>query len=136
MISVFLKCDCGYERTMDHGPQPDEALTTPIYQQQYKVCTSCQEVKSVRRPIAENIRLAIEEREVLDPEADSAFFENGVAEMSTKELKALLASSTAGSHCPDCHSDKLKDVEYGDDYRIVCPRCAEEMEVRDLIDSD
>lgn len=134
MVSVFLKCGCGYERVMDHGVNPMLAL--PLYQNHYRVCNDCQEVKSVRRPIAENIRLAIDEKEALnlDPEGES--FEAGVSEMSLAELKALLASSSARGSCPDCGSHDLSEVEYGSDYTIACPRCQDKMAVQDVISVD
>lgn len=139
MVSVFLKCSCGYERTMDHGPHPDEALALPLYSQEYKVCSNCCEVKSVQRPIAENIKAAIEEKEALslDPDGSSEHFFSGEAEeMTVAELKELLASAAARPQCPDCAFDELEDVAYGDDYTIACPRCHEQMMVRDLIASD
>jgi len=141
MVSVFLKCDCGYERTMDHGPKNDDQLALPIYSYEYKVCPDCREVKSVKRLVSENVRMVIEEREVLniDTAADSEsseFFSDEVKDMSLSELKELLADNSNKACCPDCQCDHLDDVVYGDNYVIDCPRCSKQMSVSDLIASD
>lgn len=124
---------------MDHGPHPDETLALPLYSEEYKVCSNCCEIKSVRRPTAENIKVAIEEKEALniDPDGDSKrFFSGSVEEMSISDLKDLLARAGERAKCPDCAFDELEDVAYGDGYTIACPRCKEQMIVRDLIASD